>query len=495
MAATVDRDGPSRNWKRLDLDHLDRKLATLGLYRNAPELAIICRQCKYALKPSAGAVSKHLWEKHQISKDARKGLAPFVKSLALPNPNQLPLRHDASPPHPHLTVQPGMACRRCTFRSTSMDLVRRHLSSIHHVKNNGPTWLRDDVRDGLSLQSWTQNGPREYWIVANEDQPGLPPTAADAVCSPRRRRRVAELHKDQHRRITADAQSCSTTDLGIDDLALTSNWMRRTNWAATFAGANRLLLLLLTDKPAASGHRLPLGRYGTTEIYSSVDDERRLAAIGKAVDHFFNRCEDTARNTDHSLRCWLRSQMPDRPYKAPFELLGRNRTTVQYRAYWKRLMYFVFRLHRLDDVMCRDSLHVELSYKQRKAVEEVWTALQSDVTGSQSNRGIEDLLLNPPRQRATARSNSSSPDVEGNPSRVTLAAQRPIQAVSELQSSLESLDKVDELDNNLSSFDETSLDEEGSSAYSDEANDSDEIKESDHAAMLVQAVSKRTQGI
>ena len=75
MAATVDRDGPSRNWKRLDLDHLDRKLAILGLYRNASDLAIICRQCKYALKPSAGAVSKHLWEKHQISKDARKGLA------------------------------------------------------------------------------------------------------------------------------------------------------------------------------------------------------------------------------------------------------------------------------------------------------------------------------------------------------------------------------------------------------------------------------------
>ncbi|KAL9025823.1 MAG: hypothetical protein Q9196_005419 [Gyalolechia fulgens] len=381
-----------------------------------------------------------------------------------------------------------------------MDLVRRHLSRVHHVKNDRQTWLRDDVRDGLSLQSWTQNGQREYWIVANEDQPGLASTTADATCSPRRRRRVADLHEDQHRRIAADAQSRSTTVLGLDDLALTSNWIRRTNWAATFTGADRLLLLLLTDRPAASGHHLPLGRYGTTEIYSSVDDERRLAAIGKAVDHFFDRCEDTARNTDHSLRCWLRSQMPGQPYKAPFELLGRSRTIVRYRAYWKRLMYFVFRLHRLDGVMCRDSLHVQLSCKQREAVEEVWTALQSGFTGSQPDMGIKEPLLNPPRHRATARSNSSSdsrssPSVEVNPSRVTLPAQCPVRSVSELQQNLELSDKVDELDSNWSSFDETSLDEESGSAYSDEASDSDETKESVHAAILVQAVRKRTQGM
>ncbi|KAL8911339.1 MAG: hypothetical protein Q9171_003466 [Xanthocarpia ochracea] len=212
-----------------------------------------------------------------------------------------------------------------------MDLVRRHLSRIHHVKNDRQTWLRDDVRDGLSLQSWTQNGQREYWIVANKDQPGLASTTADATCSPRRRRRVADLHEDQHRRIAADAQSRSTTDLGPDDLALTSYWMRRTNWAATFTGADRLLLLLLTDRPAASGHHLPLGR----------------------------------------------------------------RTIVRYR----------------------------------------------------------------------------------------------------LQQNLESSDKVDGSDSSWSSFDETSLDEESGSAYSEEASDSDETKDSVHAAMLEQAVRKRTQGM
>ncbi|KAL8626151.1 hypothetical protein Q9189_008167, partial [Teloschistes chrysophthalmus] len=499
MALTVDREGPSRNWMRLDPDHLDRKLVALGLYQNTPEPALICRQCKYALKPSAAAVSKHLWEKHQISKDARKGLVPFVKSLTLPDPNQLPLRRDASLPHPHLAVQQGMACRRCTFRSTSGDLVRRHLSSVHGIKNNRQTWLRDDVRDRLSLQSWTQNGQRQYWIVANEDQTGLASTAADATYSPRRRRRVAELHEDQYRRITADAQSRSTTDLGLDDLASVSNWMRRTNWAATFAGADRLLLLLLTEKPAANGHRLLLGLYGTTEVYSSIDDERRLVAIGKAVDHFLDRCEDTARNTDHSLRCWLRSQVPGHSYKAPFELLGRTRTMIRYRGYWKRLIYFVFRLYRLDDVY-RDSLHAQLSCKQRKAVEEVWTTLQSDFTASRSNTGIEDPSLNPPRYRATARSNSSSDscsslDVEVDPSGVTLAAQRFTRALSKLPSTLGPLDEVDELDQISSSFDESSLDTESSSADSDEARDSDETKESDHVTIPMQVARERSQGI
>ncbi|KAF2092347.1 hypothetical protein NA57DRAFT_8593, partial [Rhizodiscina lignyota] len=125
-------------------------------------------------------------------------------------------------------------------------------------------------------------------------------------------------------------------------------WMRRTGWADTFAGADRYLLRRLTDPPTPHGYSLLLSRPGTDEICSSAEDEQALAVIGRAVDCFFDRCEDTARNTGHSARCWLRSQVSGRPYKAPFELPARESTRRRYRGLWKRLVYFLARLYRLD---------------------------------------------------------------------------------------------------------------------------------------------------
>lgn len=407
--AFVPPTGPSKNWTRLDPEDLDQRLATLGLVRNRPEPAIICRHCQYALKPSGEAVSKHLWEKHQLSTDARKGLNPFVKSLNLPNPNQLPLRPDGCPPHPYLIAQPGVACRQCSFRSTSIDLVRRHLSKVHGQKKDRQIWFSDLIHENLSLQSWTQNGPRGYWIVAASEHLPEAPTATDVSCSPRRRQKVAKLHEEEQQRIVAERQQRSAIDTGTDDLALTSNWMRRTGWATTFAGVDRLLLLRLAEHPFSSGDHMDLGCYGTTKMYSSADDERCLIAVGQAVDHFFDRCEDTARNTDHSIRCWLRSQIPDRPYKAPFELLGRSRTTVTYRRFWKRLMYFVFRLHQLDDVLVRDLLHVQLSAKLSKAVHEIWAVLQSNAADSDMDRCMMGSSLLAPKLASSSLSRRDQP--------------------------------------------------------------------------------------
>lgn len=504
MTTSIARDGPARNWERLDSESLDRQLACLGLCRNRPEPAIICRPCQYALQASGEAVAKHLWEKHQIPPEARKGLTPFVRSLRLPDPNQLPRRPDASPPHPDLAVQRGAACRQCSFRSTSMDRIRRHLSKAHGQKNGRQTWLPDLVHENISLQSWTRNGCREYWIVTDDgERPDFASTAADTTCSPRRRRRVAELHEDQQRRIAADEQSRSTTDLGADDLALTSNWMRRTNWATTFAGADRLLLSLLTDRPAANGLPLSLGRYGTTEMYSRVDDECRLTVIGKAVDHFFNRCEDTARNTDHSVRCWLKSQIPGRPYKAPFEIPGRSRTVVQYRRYWKRLMYFVFRLYRLDHVKARGFLHMQLSRDQRKAVEEVWTAVQLGSDDLQTSMEMQNSSLFTSDNCATAlsdnsRGSRSSLRVAVDLRERTLADQDPARSCRGFQSSIQLSDDDNEWRSRSDFSSGSNMPEESDSAYSDEANESDESdqsEESGRAMELTQVVGEGAGGI
>jgi hypothetical protein len=84
LSSTESRQGyPVKSWKTLPLEQAARRLEALGLHLNQPEQALICTRCKYALKPSGETVSKHLWEKHQISPEERHGLSVYVKDLYL----------------------------------------------------------------------------------------------------------------------------------------------------------------------------------------------------------------------------------------------------------------------------------------------------------------------------------------------------------------------------------------------------------------------------
>ena len=98
------------------------------------------------------------------------------------------------------------------------------------------------------------------------------------------------MHEEETRRLAERSHDRSATDTGIDDLALTSNWIPRTGWPSTFAGVKRRLLQVLSQSPACDGRRLHLGDHGARTLYSSADDEQRLSRIGLAVDHFLNQC-------------------------------------------------------------------------------------------------------------------------------------------------------------------------------------------------------------
>jgi len=49
-----------------------------------------------------------------------------VTSLALSNPSTLPQRKDTLAVE-HLPIQPGYACRQCDLRTTSHQIVTKHL--------------------------------------------------------------------------------------------------------------------------------------------------------------------------------------------------------------------------------------------------------------------------------------------------------------------------------------------------------------------------------
>jgi hypothetical protein len=94
-----------------------QKLENLGVYYNSAEPAIICIKCSFAINPTRAP--RHPGDKHHVPKPARRGLKSLICFLNLPNPETLPLRPDGSPPHPHLTVHKGSACKHCGLRSVS----------------------------------------------------------------------------------------------------------------------------------------------------------------------------------------------------------------------------------------------------------------------------------------------------------------------------------------------------------------------------------------
>jgi hypothetical protein len=51
--------------------------------------------------------------------------------LHLPDLNELLKRADGSARHPYLALQAGAECKHCALRSTSNDILSRHLKKVH----------------------------------------------------------------------------------------------------------------------------------------------------------------------------------------------------------------------------------------------------------------------------------------------------------------------------------------------------------------------------
>jgi hypothetical protein len=230
-------------WSLMNEKDLAHKLHKLGLIVNRPEPALICRECRYALQPSGIRVSKHLAENHAVPASNRKELVSYVYSLDLPNPNLLSGRRNGSEPHPHLLFSRGAACRYCTFHSKSCRLVQQHITHNHWEPNHSPHWVRDGVRLNVSMQSWTQNGNRTYWVV--DIRPEGFAYVSDGMTNHllRRMRWLEILHKEERKRVKQDNKRYDVMDTGTYDEVFVGNWMHCTDWTIIFSGVNRELLV------------------------------------------------------------------------------------------------------------------------------------------------------------------------------------------------------------------------------------------------------------
>ncbi|EAQ93900.1 hypothetical protein CHGG_02135 [Chaetomium globosum CBS 148.51] len=378
-------------WSPLQEEERNRRLTALGLVISVPEPALICRPCGYALQPNGNCVTRHLADKHAIPKRSRDGLHPLVRALCLPDPNTLPLRPDWSPAHPQLATHTGVACRHCTYRTTSVELITRHLAKAHNRRRaqGYRGWLRDEVFEDVVLQSWTQNGARGYWIATQDPSPAERPEDASSrlrnQATTEQRAALDVLHQAEREHLASRSATARQTDgTSPPDLALQTNWMRRTGWLETFHGARRDVLARLALPPCQEGDGLRLSAPGDeTTIRSTREDEDRLGRVASALRGLQSRCEDTARHTDVSIRLWLRSTDPVRPHRVPFELVGRQSTAQSYWRLFLRFFCFSFRLWRLPEAarvsLCRRSL----TQAQRDALQAAWSALGEPRTQGQ----------------------------------------------------------------------------------------------------------------
>ncbi|KAH8749809.1 hypothetical protein BGZ57DRAFT_1019545 [Hyaloscypha finlandica] len=344
------------------------RLAQAHLIFDPSGPVLICQKCQYALAPSGTQVTSHLRIKHQTPLHLRGGLTKYVQSLGLPDPATISLRGDGAPAHLHLQVYKGHACRQCDYRTTSLDLITRHVGHKHSKTSS----TFDTLYDNVSLQAWTQGASRKYWTVRQHGSLMRCPVNPDVQAH------LQSVHNRERNRLELDKRAASySMDTGIQTLAGTRLWAERTRWAITYEGARRDILQGLAKVPSPrsfiAGHIIGEGSYVTDpELVSSGQDEQKIASLIAAVDRMLDRCEETVRHTSHVLLRWLRSTGLETCYPKPFTLVGLETSKKQYRRYWKRFVTFCFRAYRMHPDRRWQLTGVRFSKKQLIQLQAVW---------------------------------------------------------------------------------------------------------------------------
>ncbi|KAH7248434.1 hypothetical protein B0J15DRAFT_562897 [Fusarium solani] len=345
---------------------------------------ICCRpDCRYALSVKGSAVTTHLRVKHQVDQEERKGLTEFLRGLGqsyLGDPSVAPLPKDGSPEHPDLRVWEGYACRKCPFRTTNFSSLTRHISTRYFQAQPPGQRELDDFYDEVWLQAWTagSNQSRRYWIISRV---GLSIRASDGVQA-----HLASIKEQERARNgTGDTSALKNTGgIAINhegDLVRFEEqtpWIERTGWDKTYRGKSRDVLSALA---AVSFSRLGsnpylIGQCGTNglheDIVSTVEDERRIAAILEAMDALLDRCEETARKTSRSILCWLRSTQALTGYPKPFVLVHHSSSKGKYRVLFKRCLVLLFRSYRMDPSTRERLTGIRFKRKQLRFLEAIW---------------------------------------------------------------------------------------------------------------------------
>ncbi|CEJ83200.1 hypothetical protein VHEMI03220 [[Torrubiella] hemipterigena] len=372
-----------------------KKLDALDLHLDEQHRVILCKTCKFAIKPAGDRVTRHLGEKHGISRKARVGLCKLMIMLELPDPATLAPRPDNVQPHPYLEVRTCFSCKLCRFKTSSFDLISRHIPKQHReIRRPGSkgVWIRDYIDNTSSFQSWQANDITNTWRVTVASNPGseiasirrLAANSTDAQSNTvdPRQSLVKRLREEEMQTYIPAVANSSGKDAALSQPALMTNWMRRTRWHQTFLEADRPALVALSILPNPYQQQRPLRVQLSSGVMleSTARDEQRLHTMMGAVDRLMDRAGETIRNTDVAVRRWLRGRFPDRPYKAPFELVISTHAETQYRRLLKRCICIWVRLWHMPPTVARLVAGRTVTMEQRYALQALWCDVDWEVS-------------------------------------------------------------------------------------------------------------------
>jgi hypothetical protein len=125
-----------------------------------PHRVLICKECRYAIQPSA--ISRHLKELHRIYRSDRQEFMEYAQGLDLADPRDVILPEPNEVPVPFLLTTSGLACGAsgCGHLCVTIKRMRRHWATVHSdVVADAPQWRPVD------LQTFFRGNQLRYFIV------------------------------------------------------------------------------------------------------------------------------------------------------------------------------------------------------------------------------------------------------------------------------------------------------------------------------------------
>jgi Orsellinic acid/F9775 biosynthesis cluster protein D len=342
-----------------------KRLASLGLRIDYDHTALICLVCKCALPVTGSCLTSHLWEKHKIPKDLRAGLTSHVRSLQITDPSELPILPDGCPPHPDLRVYRVYVCKSCGHKSTSQDIIGRHLSRNHQRSKKA----LERYTDIILCQSWVLYPTAREWAVDN---------TATVTCSSLQpsSNHLREMHNEEMAIISQHSQlrELDPSDTGLDIMELTSPWMNRTKWPRIYQDCRRDILVRLSEVGSSWFHSrdVRLDRRDNPNVVSLARNEAKIWVLLQGIDQALDRCEETMRRTGRPILCWLASIKPGEFCPRPFAFLGRAASRQRYRRLWKKFIAFIFRLYCMPAAKRWSVFRIKLTSDQFEWLTEIW---------------------------------------------------------------------------------------------------------------------------
>jgi hypothetical protein len=135
-----------------------------------PYRILICKECHYAIQPSA--ISRHLKEIHQIYRSNRKKFIQYAQSLDLADPRDVIAPVPNMAPITFLPTTSGLACRAsgCGHLCATIQRMKRHWATLHsNVAADAAQWRAVD------LQTFFRGNQLRYFIVCRNSSAASEP--------------------------------------------------------------------------------------------------------------------------------------------------------------------------------------------------------------------------------------------------------------------------------------------------------------------------------